>query len=259
MAALLLVGGLVHCSATDVEDTRGGSSASVSSVTANVGATVGPVNDIILTDSLEFSALVAANLETYIADNVGERDPTTNFLADGEPLAAADSNNENDVDTDIEITESAQTCTGGGSKQLAGTLHLTVFFNSDQGTLAGEYNIIYTDCVQTVSLTTSNGTCSVEVLLTGTLINDVSVSFTELSEFDPDVFETRNTVTTSSPITFANDTGATERVEYDFDLYINSRLSNPDIDGELTFDGDTYDPLAVEEFVEDSTTGVICP
>lgn len=258
-SVLIVMGGLAGCSATDVEDTRGGSTASVSSVTANVGTNAGPVNEIILDDTLDFSSHLANNLETYIADNVGDRDSTTNFLAQGEPLAAADSNNENDVDTDIEITESAETCSGGGTKQLAGVLNLQVFFNSDQGSLSGQYNIIYTNCVQTVSLATSNGTCSVEVLLTGAIVNDISIDFTELSEFDPDIFETRNQVTTSSPLTFANGTGATQQVTYDFDLYINSRLSSPDIDGDLTFDGDSYDVVAVSDFIGTSTTSVICP
>lgn len=254
-----MAGGLARCSAADVEDTSGGSSASVSSVTANVGTNAGPTNEIILDDVLGFSAHLANNLETYISDNVGNRDTATNFLAQGEPSAAADSNNENDVDSDIEITESAESCSGGGTKQLAGVLNLQVFFNSDQGSLAGEYNIIYTNCVQTVSLATSNGTCSVDVQLTGVVINDVSIDFTELNENDPDIFETRNNATTSSPLTFANGTGSTQQVTYDFDLYINSRLSSPDIDGELTFDGDPYDVVAVSDFIGTSTTAVICP
>lgn len=231
---------------------------SVTATTASVALQVGSTNEIFLNDSLTFETSLADDIETTVDANIGTTGNDNHFLVDGEPLDSADSNAKN-IDEDVEITKSAQTCDSGGTKQLAGTLHLNVLYDSDQGTLSGTYSVIYSDCVELVLLTTSNGTCVVTTQISGTMTNVINIEFSQLDLFNPDRYDINNTVTSNGPITFAINNGASQEVTYDYDVYDNSLAQNPSVDGKLTFGLSAFDPVAVSDFITTSTTSSVCP
>lgn len=167
------------------------------------------------------------------------------------------------------------TCTGGGTVTYAGNLTLTVDVASFSGSLAGDYNMLYDDCRELVTLTLDgNDTCQVAVEMTGTITHDLSMSFSNFQEqssfeFIDDFvnFDIEQDSDNTSTMTFAtSDTlsgtySADQGIDFDFAYDYTQTTPNASVtsSSNLTFSSTLFNINDLEDFINDSTEAAVCP
>lgn len=228
---------------------------SVSDATAAVVSEIGSTNQVILEDTMNTANELAGNLETFISNELGGPGKDGGSL-----LTKFAVGEQGDQSADVDITESAEACSGGeGTKQISGVLTLTIDSETaDSGNMTGQYSIIYTDCLQLVRLDTSNGSCFVETQISGTITNTININFSQLDPFEDDIWELTNDVVSSGPIDFSVDNSANQQVTFDYDFYLNTRNAE-DISGNVTFNTQNFTVTGIRDFISSATQAEVCP
>ena len=253
---LVLVAVLI-CSACDSNEVRDTTpTPGVNTPTSDIVANVGPVNSVILNDQIAFAQSLGSNIVSIVQGNVGQDQDsgTGNYLI----LYGIDTTFDQDETFTHDIDET-EDCIGGGTKAFVGSLDGTLSSGSSSGSLSGQYSLVYTNCIEEVLLEASDGSCSVEVNITGTFTNTMTLNFFDLDPFDVNEYNIDDNIVSAAPIEFVNEGGTTQSVTYSLDLFISTNLENPTLDGTLTYSNQTYEAEAVDDAIGTSVAADICP
>jgi hypothetical protein len=244
--------------------TSTGSSASGSSSlpdpTAAIASQVGSTNQQILEDVIHFERNLASGSSydfEHVVESLGEpQDPTNPNLIKRMPLEATDSDS-NGVDATFEYSES-ENCALGGTKTLVGELTVRLEPGGTQGSLSGDYFVVYDSCVVTVHVSTATEPCDVETQIEGTLSHTIDIDFLDLNDNDLDSYAIQNSASVDA-LEFSINEGATRTADFDLDVTDNSQFNSPDVSGTVTFDSQNYDMNDMADFIADTSASSVCP
>lgn len=235
---------------------------SLSTVTSNIVATVGSVNEMVLTDQTDFDKALADDMTTIVREALGFDTGDSvggTFLVTLPHHSVASEDIPDEITRTIDIDQT-EDCTGGGTVQFFGTLELTANTTSASGNVAGDYSIIYTNCNEQILFEAADSRCSVETEVTGTLNNSLSIDFYSLDPFgSQNRTEINNTVVSNAPLEFVVASGSAQNVSYSYDFFSHTQAENDTYDGSLTFGGLQYDMTDVRDFIGTATSASICP
>lgn len=268
-AILIPLSLMTSCGSGTVTGSSASSSSGATDPTASVVSQMGTTVQTIRTDSIDFANDLASGSSYDIQDVLTEffdsGDSSINFVVTAAPTAAVDSNNQ---DTDLNVNYSQTVdCASGGTKTLEGTLALNVSANADQGSLSGNYFVIYDDCDASVHLATASSPCDVATLINGTVTNTININFSNFSSSGDDVsseasFDIQDSVS-ATDIQFSIEQGATRDASFDYTISANTRsgaaTSDPEVSGTTTFASQTYDLNDIADFIGETSGSQICP
>lgn len=257
-----LVGGLFwsQCGSGTSTGSSASGSSSLPDPTATVASQIGSTNQQILEDVVHFERNLASGSDydfEHVLESLGApRDPTNPNLVKRVPLEAVDSDSDG-VDATFEYDES-ENCALGGTKTLVGELTVRLEPGGTQGSLSGDYFVVYDSCVETVHVSTTTEPCDVETQIEGTLSHTVDIDFLDLNDNDLDTYTIQNSASVDA-LEFSINEGVTRTADFDLDVTDSSQFNDPDVSGTVTFDSQNYDVNDMADFIAGSSASSVCP
>ncbi len=296
LAFLIALVMLTACDAASEDEDTGPDGATP---TTTVAQAVGPVNQLVATDTLNVADEISENTAIALQEiyNFQEAERGDRFFQAAINQGAANSifNFETDTGTlaieDLAValtSDSLSTpnnwpgndctedgtcnCTFGGTRDYTGTLDITSNTSEGSGTVSGNYDITYTDCIEPVSLEVSDTPCITYVnIVNGTLEQTVNIAFSnfvETTSFEDYAtssdLDVAQTTVMQAPLSFTlsgSPTGtftAEDTATFDFVYDFTDGTAQIQPNGSVVYDSVEYNMVVMQNFVEDSTNAEVC-
>ncbi|MFH1358120.1 MAG: hypothetical protein ABII18_13430 [bacterium] len=260
MTAFILKQILILClaitfSACDNNEDGGGGGGGGTTVTAAAAEAVGPVEQLVTTDVLNYVNDIRGNIQDYIETLGGVDDSGVNVLVKSKNII----NDDVEQTMTIDIDES-EACDTSGTKNIIGAPTFTLNGDQTTGSVVGTLILQYNDCEDIIVLQTSGGNCSVSPVVDGQITITLNIEYILTGDVFGDTAIddlTGVTAATGAELDVLLD-GADADQLYSFTYSLNSNSSNTNLSGLVTYSGSAYDVDDIESYVSDTATTTIC-
>lgn len=237
----------------DVDDGTGTGSTSLSEPTSDVAVNTAPVAEVLAGDVLNVGQDVRDNIRDYVEEMTGTSDGNTtgsNFLRFAQNSALTE---------EFPISDSID-CDGGGSREISGEIQVTLNEDQVSGSMIGTFTISYDNCIETVLLTSDEGTCASQPTIAGDMPGSIDSEF-DLSDFQ----ESENIVDTTlveanSDVAMEVSVASTASEQfYSIEYALLSTSGSTGFEGTVAYEGDVYDLSEIEDFIATLSSDEACP